>query len=416
MTDPGYWVEHVRRPVRFLDGIRALAGQGVTRFLELGPDAVLTAMAGQCLDEAGDVAFVPALRAGKPEADTFAGFLGRAHVVGVAVDWAAFYAGSAASRVDLPTYAFDRRRFWLDDTGGSAHPMLDTTVEVAESGGLLLSGRLSRTRTPWLADHAVGGRVLLPGTAFVELASQAAAAAGAEGIDQLTLLAPLVLPASGVTQLQLAVGDEDERGQRTIAIHARPAGEPGADWTRHATGLLGPVAELSDVLSPDAGDSWPPAGAEPLDLGTAYQRLADAGYDYGPAFRGLVAAWSAGSDRYVEVRLPSGVPADGYALHPALLDAVLHVLVLQGAEDGEGMLLPFAWSGVRIARTGPDTLRVRLSRSVDGEFTIALSDGHGRALGGVAALSLRAGQAAPAGTGLQRVDWVRTPFEPVADA
>jgi NADP-dependent 3-hydroxy acid dehydrogenase YdfG/acyl carrier protein len=144
-----------------------------------------------------------------------------------------------------------------------------------------------------------------------------------------------------------------------------------------------------------------------------YERLATAGYHYGPAFRGLVAAWSAGSDRFVEVRLPSAVPANGYGVHPALLDAVLHLLVLEGAEAGAGMLLPFSFSGVRITGTTPETLRARLSRSVDGEVAVAISDGEGRPIGGVAALILRPGQpAVAAGSGLQQLDWVRTPIRP----
>jgi acyl transferase domain-containing protein len=209
-------------------------------------------------------------------------------------------------------------------------------------------------------------------------------------------------------QLQLAVGQQDEYGRRTLAIHARPALERGADWTKHATGLLGPVA------APAApGLSWPPVGAEPIDLTSVYERLATAGYHYGPAFRGLVAAWSAGSDRFVEVRLPSAVPANGYGVHPALLDAVLHLLVLEGAEAGDGMLLPFSFSGVRITGTTPETLRARLSRSVDGEVAVAISDGEGRPIGGVAALILRPGQpAVAAGSGLQQLDWVRTPIRP----
>jgi acyl transferase domain-containing protein/acyl carrier protein len=409
LTDPEYWVEHVRRPVRFADGIRRLISEGVTRFLELGPDAVLTAMARQTLDEDGGV-FASALRARQPELEAFAGFLGQAHVAGIPVDWSAFHAGRGARAVELPTYAFDRRRFWLDGrSGGSAHPLLDTTVEIADSGGLLLTGRLSRTGNPWLADHVVAGTVLLPGTAIVELALQAAAAAGAEGVDDLTLQAPLVLPESGPVQVQLAVGAEDERGRRPLAIYARPADEADAEWTRHAAGLLGPVAP-----APALPPAWPPAGAEPLDLSGAYERLANAGYGYGPAFRGLVAAWSAGSDLYVEVRLPSSLPTDGYAVHPALLDAALHMLVLDAADAGDGLLLPFSWSGVRLTGTASDTLRVRLRRSVDGDVALAVADGEGHPLGGVETLSLRplAAGATSSGTGLQQLDWVRTTLVP----
>ncbi len=405
LSDPGYWVDHVRHAVRFADGLRALQVEGVTRFLELGPDAVLTAMARQSLDEGAGV-HASALRARTPEGTAFAGFLAQAHIAGVPIDWAAVHSG--ARPVALPTYAFDRRRFWLDDSaGGLTHPLLDATVEVADSGGFLLTGRVSRTRSPWLSDHAVAGTVLLPGTAFIELALQAAATAGTEGVDDLTLHAPLVLPVAGPVEVQLAVGIEDERGRRTLSVHARPAGDPGEQWTRHATGTLGPVGPVA--LAPPM--AWPPVGATPVDLSGVYERLAGRGYDYGPAFQGLVEAWTDGPDRYVEVRLPQALAVDGFAVHPALLDAALHLVVLEDAD--EGMLLPFSWSGVQLTGVAGNALRVRLSRTPEGEVALAISDGAGRPIGGVAALGLRPAQAltgGAAGGGLQRVDWVVTPL------
>ncbi|MFY1636771.1 SDR family NAD(P)-dependent oxidoreductase [Solwaraspora sp. WMMB335] len=404
LCDPEYWVRHVRQAVRFADGIRTLHGLGVTRFLELGPDGVLTAMARQTLDDVDGPVFVPALRAKLDEAETFAAFLAKAHLAGVELDWAAVFPG--ARRVELPTYAFQRQRYWLTPNAGR-HPLLDTTVEIAASGGLLLNGRLSRAGEPWLADHVVAETVLLPGTAMVELALRAAAAAGAEGVDDLTLQAPLVLPDSGPVHVQVTVGAEDESGRRSVEIYGRPAGEPDATWTRHAAGLLGPVpAEPAEPAEAE----WPPAGAAPVDLAGAYERLSAAGYDYGPAFRGLVAAWTAGEDRYAEVRLPAPLPLDGYTVHPALLDAALHVLVL----DAEELLLPFAWSGVRLAGPATDALRVGLHRDGDGAVSMSIADGAGRALGGVSALALRPLSAgAPAArSGLQQIDWVRVPLDP----
>ena len=413
LTDPGYWVDHARRAVRFMDGIRTVRGQGVTRFFELGPDGVLTGLARQCVDD-DDGVFAAALRASASEPEAFAAFLARAHVCGAPVNVAAFYSGSGAHRIDLPTYAFQRQRYWLDDTTGkAAYPLLDATVEIADSGGLLLTGRLSRTRTPWLADHTIAGTVLLPGTVLVELALRAAAVLGAAGVDDLTLQTPLPLPESGAVEMQLSAGAEDDQGRRPLAVHSRPSGKSGAEWTRHATGMLGPI-----TLAPSVPLSWPPADAEPVDLAGAYERLAEAGYEYGPAFRNLVAAWSAGPDRYVEVRLASPLPAGGYVAHPALLDAAMHILVLDAINAGEGLLLPFSWSGVRLAGTATDTLRVRISRRADGDVALAIADGDGQVLGSVAALSLRpargvAGTAS--GTSLQQLSWMRTPLLP-ADA
>ncbi|MEU2835205.1 SDR family NAD(P)-dependent oxidoreductase, partial [Streptomyces lavendulae] len=120
MSSAEFWVRHVREAVRFLDGVRALEAVGVTTYLELGPDGVLSALAQDCLTGDADSAFLPVLRAGRVEAETFVGAVAQAHVRGVKVDWSAFFAGTGARRIELPTYAFQRQRYWLQLTGAAA--------------------------------------------------------------------------------------------------------------------------------------------------------------------------------------------------------------------------------------------------------------------------------------------------------
>ncbi|MGW0901278.1 KR domain-containing protein, partial [Streptomyces goshikiensis] len=117
MGSAEFWVRHVREAVRFLDGVRALEDAGVTSFVELGPDGVLSALAQDCLAGDADVMFVPVLRAGRGEAETLVAAVAQAHVRGVEVDWSAFFAGTGARSVELPTYAFQRQRYWLQLTG-----------------------------------------------------------------------------------------------------------------------------------------------------------------------------------------------------------------------------------------------------------------------------------------------------------
>ncbi|MEU7628254.1 type I polyketide synthase, partial [Streptomyces hygroscopicus] len=115
ITTADFWVRHVREAVRFLDGVRTLEARGVTTFIELGPDGVLTAMAQECVtDAASDAGFVAVLRRDRSEVEALTTAVARAHVRGVAVDWAGFFAGTGARRVDLPTYAFQHERFWLE--------------------------------------------------------------------------------------------------------------------------------------------------------------------------------------------------------------------------------------------------------------------------------------------------------------
>ncbi|EFL26044.1 modular polyketide synthase [Streptomyces himastatinicus ATCC 53653] len=399
ITTPDFWVRHVREAVRFLDGVRTLEAQGVTTYLELGPDGVLTAMAQDCVTDERH-AFAAALRGGRPEPETLLTALGRGHVRGAAVDFEALYAPYGAHRVELPTYAFQRRRFWLDagPSGGDAtaiglhaagHPLLGAAVELPDADGFAFTGRLSLQAQPWLADHAVMGTVLLPGTAFVELALRAGEHAGCDRLDELTLEAPLIVPERGAVQLRLSLAAPDDTGRRALTMHSRaedaPADEP---WLRHATGTLAADAEAGtfDLAA------WPPTDADEIAVEGLYEGLAASGFAYGPVFQGLEAAWRRDDEVFAEIRLPEGAEADAktFGLHPALLDAALHALGLAAAEEGGGEgRLPFAWTGVSLHAVGASALRVRLAGTTTGTVSLQLADVTGAPVASVEGLALR---------------------------
>ncbi|MGV9271635.1 type I polyketide synthase, partial [Kitasatospora sp. NPDC003701] len=219
-TDPAYWVRQVRQAVRFADAVATMLDLGAGTFLEVGPDAVLAGMVAECLPQDGPArAVVPALRKDRDQARTVIEALTRLHATGTPVTWPALFEGTGARRVDLPTYAFQRRRYWLDAApeqdaqslglAGAEHPLLSAAVAMADESGVVLTGRLSLATHPWLADHTVLGSVLLPGTGFVELALRAADQVGCGVLEELTLEAPLVLPERGAVQLQVVVGAPD---------------------------------------------------------------------------------------------------------------------------------------------------------------------------------------------------------------
>ncbi|WP_241827072.1 type I polyketide synthase, partial [Streptomyces graminilatus] len=307
-ASPDYWARQVRDTVRFHDVTVTLREAGTTVLLELGPDAALTAMADTGTAAGPDAVATPAeplrvaaQRRDQPEPRALLTALGRLHAHGVEVDWDAFYAGRDARTVPLPTYAFQRRRYWLRPKPGTAatgaaglpaagHPLLAAAVTVAGTGTLLLTGRLGVDTHPWLADHAVGGTVLVPGTAFVELALHAAARlATAERttltIGELVLQAPLILPATGGVRIQVVVGEPGADGRRTVAIASQPeTADADDEWTAHADGVLGgdPAEEQPEA----AAGQWPPADSTPLQTDTLYDEFANAGFSYGPAFQG----------------------------------------------------------------------------------------------------------------------------------
>ncbi|MET8170637.1 type I polyketide synthase, partial [Streptomyces sp. NPDC005329] len=427
---PDHWARHVRETVRFHDAVLGLRAAGAVRHLEIGPDGVLAAMAQGTLaaSPAPDAhaesdgaprepLVVPLLRDGRPETAALADALARAHADGLPLDWAAYFAGRGGARVALPTYAFQREHYWLPavpaaDLKGAGlsaagHPLLAAAVDLPD-GGAVLTGRLSPSVRPWLAEHAVRGTVLLPGTALLELALAAADRTGAGGVEELTLEAPLALPADGAAEVRITVGAVEDDGRSTVAVHARTDG----DWTRHATGVLGEVPGTGPVAG-----AWPPAGAEPADIAAMYAGLADAGFDYGPAFQGLRAAWRRGegakAEVFAEVELPAGLAdADRYAVHPALLDAALHAIGVGGLiTDPAHGGLPFAWTGVRVFAPGARAVRARLSRTGDaGALAVELSDTDGLPVATVGALRLRPAAAPALPDALFETHWV--PVEP----
>ncbi|MFI8952061.1 SDR family NAD(P)-dependent oxidoreductase [Streptomyces sp. NPDC053750] len=427
LCSPDYWVEHVREAVRFADGIRFLEDAGVTGYLELGPDAVLSAMGQECVTDSG-ATFVPALRRDRDEQRELLSALALLHTGGTDVDWAACYEGLDARRIPLPTYAFQRRRYWLSapDSGGdpaglgqiaAGHPLLGSVVKLAAddggTGGVVLTGRISLRSHPWLADHVIAGVPLLPGTAFVELAVRAGDEVGCETVEELTLQAPLVLPAVGGVVLQVVVGAPDAEGRRTVDFFSRPEDDADGDpWTRHATGLLAPSAAPADTAS-FAAAPWPPAGAEPVDIDSLYPDMAANGYGYGPAFHGLKTVWRHGGEVYAEVALDGDTAsrADAFGLHPALLDAALHATDFASPDPlPEGTRLPFAWTGVSLYSSGASAIRVRITATGTDSVALSIADPAGAPVARIDSFVLRPvdpGQlrAAQGGAAPLRVEW-----------
>jgi acyl transferase domain-containing protein/NADP-dependent 3-hydroxy acid dehydrogenase YdfG/acyl carrier protein len=378
--DPAYWVRQAREAVRFSDAFVHAVNRGVRCFIELGPDGVLCAAAAASLPGDIDATLVPVLRDGRPEPETLLAALAAAHVTGATVDWARLY--PAAKPVALPTYPFQRQRHWLTSTAAPAsattigqepaeHPLLDAAVELPDGEGWVFTGHLSLASHAWLADHDVFGSVLLPGTAFVELALYGGVRAGLEQLEELTLQAPLVLAQDSGVLMQLIIGRADDQGRRPVTISSRPE-RSGSDWVRHATGSLATTNAADEAAELR---EWPPAGALPIDPAeVVYQRLAQRGFDYGPAFQNLARAWRLGDQVFAEITLSDSTTGAGYGIHPALLDAAFHT-GLDGALGTEGThaLLPFAWRGVRVHLWGASSLRTRVTLR-EGTFALAAYD------------------------------------------
>jgi acyl transferase domain-containing protein/acyl carrier protein len=419
--DAEYWFANLRRTVRFEESTRALAEHGFRFFIEASPHPVLTIGVEQTLDSAGvEAAVLGTLRRGEGGIARLYQSAAEAFVAGVAVSWEAAFPGWDGRWVELPTYAFQRQRYWLntpDETTAAStsdHPLLDAVIDLpddGERGGVVGSGRLSLERHPWLADHVVHGAVLVPAAVFAELAVWAAHRVGCDVVDELALEAPLVLSRTAEREISVVVD-----GKRVISVHSRGEGE--SEWTRNAVGVVG--SDTRGSRGEEDLVAWPPAGATAVPFEDEYTRLSALGFSHGPRLRGLREVWRQGDTLFAEVELPAPDAADQgrFRIHPALLHAALLPLGLGRFVDGsrpEGWL-PRRCTGIRISSARPTVLRVRLAPAGENALSVTLTDQSGAAVGGVASLSLRPADVEKLTElsfdqqdALFRVDWVPLP-------
>uniref|UniRef100_UPI00389ABE17 type I polyketide synthase n=1 Tax=Streptomyces corynorhini TaxID=2282652 RepID=UPI00389ABE17 len=440
LTDPEYWVRHVRHTVRFADAVRVLSGLGVTRCLELGPDGTLTALAAQSLPGPDEVLAVPAQTPDQPGARAFETALAALHTRGATVDWARHTTPPATPPVpaaELPTYAFQRRRAWLPATpsgtaflrsaglGAARHPLLAVTVELAAGGGILLTGRLSARAHGPLADQETAGIALLPASALVDLAVRAGDETGCTTLEELTLHDPLPLPEHGALRLQIQVTAADDTGRRTVTVHSRPEGATAdRPWQRHAEGTL--TAAPAAPVTLFAG---PPERAEPVDVDSVYERLAAHGHSYGTGHRGIRALWRHDGELYADLAVPDEPRDDdtgGYGLHPVLLDAAVQAALSAAPAAPRGhVTLARHWRGVTVHAGGARTARLRVTGAGTGHVSLTLTDTEGLALATVDGVDLAPLPTAELRTdgavdGLYTLDWTPVPTPsgapPAADA
>ncbi|WP_435819822.1 type I polyketide synthase [Micromonospora taraxaci] len=417
VMDAAYWYRNLRQPVRLDLAVEAAHAAGHRIFVEVSAHPVLTG----AIADAVDVATVGTLRRGEGGAGQIVRALAEAWVQGAPVDWTTVI--PAAPTVELPTYPFQRQRFWPRPSTrahGDAsafglapvtHPILGAALGLAGADGTIVAGRLSLTTHPWLADHRVSGRLVVPGTALLDLAIRIGDQLGCATVADLTLERPLIVPDQTGLALQAVVDAPGDGPDRAFTLYARPdTADAEQQWTRHATGLL-------STTRPDAPEPlpvWPPAGAQAVAVDGFYPDLEARGYGYGPAFQGLRAIWRSGDDVYAEVALPRGTDADTYGLHPALLDAALHPigLALEPAGAEQGGLLPFSWTDVDLLAHGAEMLRVRLRPQGPDTVSVLAADQSGSPVLSIASLVLRPIAAGaletaddPARTSLFRLDW-----------
>jgi acyl transferase domain-containing protein/surfactin synthase thioesterase subunit/acyl carrier protein len=419
-----YWARHARQTVHFADGVRALQAAGAGSFLELGPKAALLPSVAATLVQHSPL-LLAAGRGSGVETEVALEALGRWVTEGGAVQWTGVFPDGGRRR-ELPTYPWQRERYWLESSvkqratdAATGHPLLG--LRIASAGADATYDLALSTREPsWLSDHRVAGQCIVPGAALLELMRAAATdhqAGAACEVTAMVFTSPLRLLEREAERVQILLTEE---GSRASLYSQAANAPPHAPWKLHATASLGRVTEAR----PSRLDltALRLRCAEPLDVAETYGALTRAGLDYGRSFQGLKRLWRGDGEALAEAELPVGLAAEGYGLHPALLDAALQVVAVLLGADHDGVFLPFeierfvvhelatAVTLVHARLTEPATLdRLRAD--------ITLSDAEGNVVAQLSGLHARRANIAPLSTpdgdaisgAIFRVEWREAP-------
>ena len=350
LPDASYWQRHLRHAVRFADGIQTIRDQGASVFLEIGPGTTLLGMGRSVVTDEG-CRWLPSLSKRREDCDQVLQTLAALYTSGADVDWAAFDRPWARRKVVLPTYPFQRSRFWTSvpkpspnqDAPVSGHPLLGRRVDSPKVAGAILQSEVAQDSPAFLQEHRIFDKVIVPGAAYVEMGLSAAAQVCGDGlysVHNVSVLAPLALPDGERRTVQTIVsGADDPSGVMTFeihSVHATPGGVRRA-WTRHASGEVRRNADAAPAaIQPGARDEWESRCTERVEGHAYYERLRQNGVDYGPAFRGIEDVRRRDGEVVARLRTPGAHPDTAlFRLQPALLDASFQALGLAFEAAGD---------------------------------------------------------------------------------
>jgi acyl transferase domain-containing protein/acyl carrier protein len=331
---PAYWREHVLAPVRFADAVATLHAEGCTAFLEAGPQPTLLGMAQRC-PTPGEPLWLPSIRQSCAELQQMRESLASLYVRGAAIGWRGVERDEGQRRVPLPTYPFQRQRYWADfgKLGARAaqarlHPLLGERLRSPLIAGAVFQSHLGIEDPAYLDHHRIFDVPLFPATGFVEMVWAAArqAFAGPVALEEIQFRDALALPEAGAVTVQIALGSA-EAGRCSFQVFSLQDGEEES-WKLHVSGHVRVSAAASPKAAPPALTEVQARCTEGFATEPFYERLVDLGVSYGPAFRGLRQVWRRDGEALARIQATGEIARDtaAYQLHPALLDACLQLL------------------------------------------------------------------------------------------
>lgn len=381
--DSMYWVRNLREPVRFWGTLERLLQEGFDLFVELSPHPTLAPAIQDGIRHARkDAAVLPSLRRDEPAHPVLLGSLGALYCQGYPVDWRRRYPAGGRT-VSLPTYPWQRERFWLEAAAPkrrprAGHPLLGEHRELAAPPGThCWQTDVGIETLPFLSEHRVLGRVVLPAAGYLEMALTAAAEAfgsGARTLEHIAFKEALFLPDEGSQTVQ-TITTVEMTGRAAFQISSRS----GPTWTTHATGAIR-LGEAISPIVPGTLDRLRAQCSEAIDPADIYHNLQARGLEYGPSFRGASQVWRGDGEAIARLRLPESETRHAFGVHPVLLDAAFQLLAaaLPQAED-HAAYVPVYLSHLRMFAKPPSEVwaYARLSKELEADFWLLSESGEG---------------------------------------
>ncbi len=395
VTQPRYWRRHVREAVRFADGLRTLASLSPDICIEVGPHPTLLTLAESALGDSPS-ALVPTLRKGRHDADQLAESLGALFLAGAPLDWRAVWASSGCQAIDLPGYPFQRERYWFQAKAAAPkgsgrptdHPLLGVRLRSAVRDVVSFERVLTADDAPFLVDHQVNGRAILPATGFIEMALAAARQVwgSTRALHGVAISEPLAFLPGETRTVQVLV--RTDAGQASFEVLS--LGGEGDEWQLHVQGHYG---EMAPAAAMEATPAVLARCTETLAGAAHYAQLDERQLSFGPSLQGVQRIHRCDGEGLGDIVLPASAGVADYVLHPALLDACLQVMAaaLPARTAAGKAYLPMSieqidvyrspgaavWSHVRIQpseRAGSDTLKASVT-VFDGQGPVATLSG-----------------------------------------
>jgi acyl transferase domain-containing protein/acyl carrier protein len=357
----GYWRRHIRQPVRFADALNSLLAAGLGVFVEIGPNPTLISIAQRAVGDDAAL-WLPSLREKTDEWTQILDSVGRLYGAGVGIDWRGFDQPYPRHKVALPTYPFQRERYWIkpskrrSDSPRDAHPLLGARLRSPSLRDVVYETRLSVQSPAFLNHHRIFGVVILPSPAFIEMALSAARLAFGEqsySVENFAIYEALILPDEGERAAQIVLTPLED-GRSSFQVFSDDDGE----WKLHVTGQIAvvqaearhfgeqPAAIQARCTQEITGDDY-------------YARVSELGLEFGTSFRGITHLWRRDGEALGRVELPEALLRESreYGIHPAFLDACFHLVGAPLAQDDlESAYLLIAIERFRLYQPPPAAL------------------------------------------------------------